>query len=522
MGQRGVDREPATEADIAAMAALAKEAMEAGAIGFVSNIVISVASVAPAYSLAATLGYIAETKGLGLHSPAAIWVAFFPMIAIASSYYWLNRADPDCGTTFSWVTKAMGPFAGWQAGWAVLIADVLVMPSLADVAGNYTIQLWDQIVGSHASSTLAVVIIGVIWIIIMTWVCFIGIELSARLQTMLLGLEFVVLVIFSVVALIKVYTGHPPNSIHPDISWFNPGAVSTGALVNGILLAIFIYWGWDTGVSVNEETEDATDGPGKSALLSNFALIGIYLLVTTAVQAYGGLNSLINNADDVFAPLGKGVLGSGLDWILIIAVLSSASASTQTTILPGARTTLSMGRAKALPKEFAEIHPRFLSPGFSTIFVGALSTVVYLAFSITSHDNLIADAFTSLSLTIAFYYGITGFACAIYYRKELFKSVKNLLYLGVIPLAGGTFLGYIMVKAIITYSARDGGYAAPLFGIGSPIVIAIFTFGVGVILTGLQWSREREFFRRRPELADPAVLVPGYTPAVDPIDAGTR
>jgi amino acid transporter len=489
--------------------------LKAGAIGFISNIVISVASVAPAYSLAATLGFIAAVPGLGFHSPAAIWVAFFPMIAIASSYYWLNRADPDCGTTFSWVTKAMGPFAGWQAGWAVLIADVLVMPSLADVAGNYTIQLWDQIVGGHASSTLAVVIIGVIWIAIMTWVCFIGIELSARLQTMLLGLEFVVLVIFSVVALIKVYTGHPVGSIHPNISWFNPGAVSIGSLSNGILLAIFIYWGWDTGVSVNEETEDATDGPGKSALLSNFALIGIYLLVTTAVQAYGGLDSLIKNQADVFAPLGKGVLGSGLDWILILAVLSSASASTQTTILPGARTTLSMGRAKALPKEFAEIHPRFLSPGFSTIFVGALSTVVYVAFSITSHDNLIADAFTSLSLTIAFYYGITGFACVIYFRKEIFKSVKNFIYLGLVPGAGGVFLGYIMVKAIISYSVKDGGYAAPLFGIGSPIVIAIFTFGVGVILTGLQWSREREFFARRPELADPAVLVPGYKPPVD-------
>lgn len=494
--------------------------LKAGAIGFVSNIVISVASVAPAYSLAATLGYIAATKGLGYHSPAAIWVAFFPMIAIASSYYWLNRADPDCGTTFSWVTKAMGPFAGWQAGWAVLIADVLVMPSLADVAGNYTIQLWDQIVGSHATSTLAVVIIGVIWIILMTWICYIGIEISARLQMMLLSLEFVVLVIFAIVALVKVYTGNPLHSVHPNISWFNPTGVSVGALVNGILLAIFIYWGWDTGVSVNEETEDATDGPGKSALLSNFALIGIYLLVTTAVQAYGGLNSLIVNANDVFAPLGKGVLGSGLDWLLILAVLSSASASTQTTILPGARTTLSMGRAKALPKEFAEISPRFLSPGFSTIFVGALSLVVYVAFSITSHDNLIADAFTSLSLTIAFYYGITGFACVIYYRRELFKSLRNFLFLGVIPLAGGVFLAFIMIYAIKTYAHKDGGYAAPLFGIGSPIVIAIFTFAIGLILTALQWSREKEFFRRRPELADPAVLLPGYKPAVDPIDAG--
>src|SRR3984957_16831638 len=34
MGQRGVDREPATEADIHAMAAIAQRAMDAGAIGF--------------------------------------------------------------------------------------------------------------------------------------------------------------------------------------------------------------------------------------------------------------------------------------------------------------------------------------------------------------------------------------------------------------------------------------------------------------------------------------------------------
>ena len=85
--------------------------------------------------------------------------------------------------------------------------------------------------------------------------------------------------------------------------------------------------------------------------------------MTTAAQAYGGLNNLVNNTSDVFAPLGKGVLGSGLDKLLIITVLTSASASTQTTILPTARTTLSMARAKAIPKQFGNVHPRFLYPG---------------------------------------------------------------------------------------------------------------------------------------------------------------
>jgi amino acid transporter len=489
--------------------------LKAGAIGFISNVVISVASVAPAYSLAATLGYIAGVPGLNFHSDAAILVAFFPMLAIAAGYYWLNRADPDCGTTFSWVTKAMGPFVGWQAGWSVVIADVLVMPSLADVAGNYTFQLF-----GITPTTAEVVAVGVVWIIIMTGICYIGIELSARLQQGLLALEFVTLTVFAIVALIKVYTGHPPHSVRVSADWFNPFDAGLGPLSGGILLAIFIYWGWDTGVSVNEETEDATDGPGRSALISNFVLIGIYLLVTTAVQAYGGLGNLVNNADDVFAPLGKGVLGSGLDKILIIAVLSSASASTQTTILPGARTTLSMGRIGAIPKQFANIQPRFLSPGFSTLFVGALSGTVYVLFSIFSHDNLIGDAFTSLSITIAFYYGITGYACVVYYRRQLFDSVKNFLLLGIVPLAGGMFLTYIIVKAIVTYSKADANYStSTIFGIGSSIAIALVTILIGIILSLIMWLYKPEFFKRHTEIADPDVFEPGYTPVANtPVD----
>ena len=123
--------------------------LKKGAIGFLSNIVIAVASVAPGYSLAATLGFIAAVRRLGVQSPAVILVAFFPMAFIAAAYYYMNRADPDCGTTFAWVTKAMGPYLGWQGGWAIVVADVLVMPSLADVAGNYTFQLF----GNNSPST---------------------------------------------------------------------------------------------------------------------------------------------------------------------------------------------------------------------------------------------------------------------------------------------------------------------------------------------------------------------------------
>lgn len=476
--------------------------LKKNAISFVSNIVIGVASTAPGYSLAATLGFIAAVGGLGLESPAVILVAFFPMVCIASAYYYMNRADPDCGTTFSWMTRAMGPWLGWQGGWAIVVADVLVMPSLASVAGNYTFQLF----GNTSPTNLDVTLVGIAWIIIMTAICFIGIELSARTQQILLGMEFVTLVIFAVVALVKVYVDHPAHSVQPTIGWFNPFNISSvSALDGGILLAVFIYWGWDSGVSVNEETEDSSSAPGRAAIISTFVLVGIYLLVTTAAQSFGGLDSLVKNQADVFAPLGQGVLGSPLNKLLIIAVLSSASASTQTTILPTARTTLSMARAKAIPKQFGNVHPRFLTPGFSTIWMGTVSTIVYVLLSATS-TNLIADAFTSLALTIAFYYGFTGFACVIFYRRHLFTSAKNFFFIGLLPFVGGAVLTWVLIKAVIDYSKASGGYAKPFLGIGSPIAIALVMIILGLALMIIQRITSPEYFKRKPEVVDPAIL----------------
>jgi len=476
--------------------------LKKNAITFVSNVVIGVASTAPAYSLAATLGFIAAVAGLGVQSPAVMLVAFFPMACIAAAYYYMNRADPDCGTTFAWMTRAMGPWLGWQGGWAIVVADVLVMPSLSSVAGNYTFQLF----GTSHPTTFEVTVVGVAWIIVMTAICYIGIELSARTQQFLLGMEFVTLAIFAVVALIKVYANHPAHSIQPTASWFNPFDVSSvSALDGGILLAVFVYWGWDSGVSVNEETEDSSTAPGRAAIVSTFILVAIYLLVTTAAQAYGGVSSLMNNQTDVLAPLGKGVLGSPLDKLLIIAVLTSASASTQTTILPTARTTLSMARWKALPSQFGTVHPRYLSPGFSTIWMGIVSTIVYVLLSVTS-KNLIGDAFTSLALTIAFYYGFTGFACVVFYRRQLFRSIKNFVYIGLLPFAGAAVLMFVLVKAVVDYSKPHAGYAKPFLGIGSPIVIALVMIILGLVLMVLQRITMPEYFKRRPEVVDPSVV----------------
>src|ERR1022692_4764010 len=146
--------------------------LKPGALGLVSSITMGVASTAPAYSLAATLGGVVVL--VGFHAPAAALLAFVPIFLTSIGYSEMNKADPDCGTTFTWGARAFGPKTGWAGGWGIVAADVLVMASLAQVAGQYVfllIQGPNSSIGTNAASPW-VLLVGVIWIIAMTYICY--------------------------------------------------------------------------------------------------------------------------------------------------------------------------------------------------------------------------------------------------------------------------------------------------------------------------------------------------------------
>jgi amino acid transporter len=457
---------------LAVAAAVADKGLKPNAISFLSNLVIGVASAAPAYSLASALGTIAGIAAFG--TPGVMIVAFVPMLCIATAYFYLNRADPDCGTTFAWAARSMGPHMGWIGGWALTVTNILVMPSLAVIAGQYSFQL----LGLGEPSTLAVTLVGVAWIVLMTAICYSGIELSARTQQVLLGTELAILLIFAALALVHVYGANPPAaSAHIAAGWFDPlTAGNLDTITEALLVAVFIYWGWDSSLSVNEETENPETAPGRAAILSTFLLLGLYVFVAASALAFAGPALLSANKADIFAPIGQTVLGAWLGKLLILAVLTSASAATQTTILPAARTALSMAAAGAIPARFGEINPRFQSPGFATLAMGAVSIVWYVGLTLVS-KNVLDDSLLALGLPIAFYYALTGFACAIYYRRDIATGVRNFMLMGVIPVTGALMMVFLFIKSCFTL-AHSG--SSTFFGIGAPAVI-----GVGSLLAGL-------------------------------------
>jgi amino acid transporter len=495
--------------------------LKTGALGLVSSVVIGVASTAPAYSLAATLGFIVLL--VGLQAPAVVLLAFVPILFVSVGYQQLNKAEPDCGTTFTWTTKAFGPKAGWMGGWGIIAADVLVMASLAQVAGQYLFLLFGADgIGSDPTSTW-VLLVGLAWMAVMTYICYRGIELSAAIQRWLLSLEVVMLAVLAIFALIKVYSGHgvDGSTIHPAWSWFNPanikgdnGHFSFNLFSQGILLMLFIYWGWDSAVSVNEETRDRSRTPGRAAVISTVLLLVIYALVSVAAQAFAGVGDKgiglgnEDNSSDVLSVLGSSIFGSSgfgtvMSKLLLLMVLSSAAASTQTTILPTARTTLSMAVYKSIPATFAKVHPRFFTPTSSTLWMGGVSALLYLAMNYFSSGGVIADAVTGIGILIAFYYGVTGFACTWYYRRELTNSAADFFLKGLIPFLGGLMLWVGLVLTAVQDWKPINSYVvwsmhfAPHWQIGFAFLLGIGSLVVGLILMAISMPIFRDFFAGR-------------------------
>ena len=494
-----------------------------GTLGLFGSTVIGLASTAPVYSLAATLGYV--VLAVGTQAPIAFILAFIPMFFIAFAYRELNRAVPDCGTTFTWATKAFGPWVGWMGGWGVAVAGIIVLANLAQIGGKY---FWLLVNPELAENTTVVTVTGVVFIAVMTAIRVRGTEIGEKLQNLLLGIQYLALTIFVVAAVVAVTTGTAPEGATlPQLEWFNPFAFEDpSGFVEAILLALFIYWGWDTCLALNEETKDPERTPGRAAILSTLILLVTYVGVTVAAMAYAGLGEAgvglgnEDNAEDVFFAL-KDVLFGPFAWLLVIAVMVSAVSSTQTTILPTARGTLAMAAYKALPQRFGRVHPRWKTPAFATIVMGIVSIVFYVVLTIVSEDFL-SDSILSLGLAIAFYYAITGYACIWFFRRELFASASNVVFKFVFPLLGALMLTAAFIFSVIDMLDPDYGYTI-LFGIGGVFVIGVgsLAFGAVLMIVWFFFAGSKPYFRGESLNRETAVLVPESDhPVVRSVDGG--
>ncbi|NLU69722.1 APC family permease [Streptomyces sp. HNM0574] len=497
-----------TGAVAAAEAASSHESVQSkglskNSVGLTGSAVIGLSTVAPVYCLTSTLG---PTVGeVGLQMPAVFLAGFLPMLLVAFAYRELNNAVPDCGTSFTWTVKAFGPRVGWMCGWGLVVATVIVLSNLAGVAAEFLYLLLAEITGNSGIAefgerTPVHVVTVLVLIAVATAISYRGMTATKWFQYSLVGLQMLVLAMFVVMAFAKSDSVAQAADLHFSWSWFDPFSVSSfAAFTAGLSLSIFIYWGWDATLTLNEETSDSDKTPGRAAMLAMVVLVSSYALTAVAAMMFAGTGSegigLGNpeTSDNVFAALAGPVMGP-FSVLLFLAVLASASASLQTTFLPAARTMLAMSTYKAMPESFSRVHPRFRTPGRATVVAGVGTGVFYSVMAFVS-ENVLVDTVYALGLMICFYYALTAFACVWYFRRDLTGSVRKLLYRGVMPLAGALLLTAVFFKTL--YDTWDPAYGSgsAVAGVGSVFVIGVGVLVLGAVLMEIMRRRSPAFFR---------------------------
>ncbi|MGE3289438.1 MAG: APC family permease [Pseudonocardia sp.] len=473
-----------------------------GQVGLFSGVTLGISSVAPAYTLTATLGLV--VLAVGLKMPAIFIAGFIPMLLTAYAYRELNRVAPDCGTSFTWATKAFGTYVGWMCGWGLVIATVIVLSNLAGVAVTFFYLFIARLFNNDAIAELAEnkivnVATCLAFVAIATYVAYRGITTTIHVQVVLVGFQMIVLAMFVIMAFIGAPAS--PGFTPFSLDWLNPfTGLELSAFVAGLTGSIFAFWGWDVCLTVNEESKDADRTPGRAALVAVVTILLTYLLVAIAAIVYAGVGSeglgLANEetSDNVFGALAEPVMGSWPALLLFLAVLASSAASLQTTFIPASRTLLAMGTYRAIPPRFAHMHSRFHTPSFATI-AAAVGTGAFYAVLTFLSESVLYDTIASLGIMICFYYGITAFACVWYFRRELFTSASSIVFKLLCPLVGGVILAWVFYISVYDSFDPEYGSGASVGGVGLVFILAVGILVLGAVLMLIWRVIDPEFFR---------------------------
>jgi amino acid transporter len=480
---------------------MAEKGLKSNVVGLFGGTMLGISSVAPAYALTATLGILAAA--VGAQTPVVIIAGFLPMFFAAYAYREFNTIMPDAGTSFTWTSKAFGPYIGWLGGWAAVLATVIVLSNLAGVA----VQFLYQFIGSAFNSEmisglwenkLINVVTCLVFLAIATYVAYRGIDTTEHVQMVLVIFQLVMLLVYSVMAIARSGASEVGEAF--SWSWFSPAGLTLSAFIAGLSGSIFAFWGWDTSLTVNEESKNSDTNPGRAALLCVLSILLTYLLVSVATQMYAGLGDtglgLTNPdiSDNVFGNLAEPILGSPLDLGLFLAVLASSAASLITTFLPTSRTLLAMGAYKALPPAFAKLHPVHKTPSFATFAAGIGAAAFYTIMTFLS-ESVLTDTILSLGIMICFYYGLTAFACVWFFRHQLFRNAFNFVFKFLFPLLGGLGLFFVLIITLRDSASPDYGSGASIGGIGLVLILGLGLILSGLVLMAILRVRQPAFFR---------------------------
>ena len=476
--------------------------LRGGQVGLLAIIVMGVATVAPAYAITSSLGPTASS--VGLQVPIVLLLGFIPMFMVSLAYKELNAALPDSGTTFTWASRAFGPWVGWMGGWGFLAANIIVLSNLAGVAVDFFYLFLADVTGDAALADLGQdklvnILTCLVFMAVAVWVSARGLETARNVQVVLLVFQVGVLLLYSGMAIAKATGGASETAIPFDWSWFDVTQIPDfGAFAAGMSLSIFLFWGWDMCLTMNEETKGGHRTAGVGATVTAIAILVIYLATSIASLMFAGVGTeglgLGNEeiSENVLTSLAGPVMGP-LAILLSLAVLTSSASSLQATMIGPARTFQAMSFYKALPEPLRRTDSKGV-PRVAVLAAGGLSAAFYVAMRLLS-DNVLNDTIMALGMMVCFYYAVTAFACVWYFRRTWFASGRNTVLRLVLPLLGGIGLAVVFVQTAVDSIDPAFGSGSEIGGVGLVFIVGVGILALGAVLMLAYRAKNPAFFR---------------------------
>ncbi|MGW6792836.1 APC family permease [Streptomyces chartreusis] len=466
--------------------------LQANVLGTFDTVVMAVAGSAPAYSIAATTAVL--VGAVGLASPAALLYCAIPMLGIALAFSRLGRIDVNAGASYSWVGRTLHPFLGFISGWALVISTTIFMVAGSLPAGSMTLALFDE---ELAESTALSTLVGACWFLIMLLVVLGGARLTVRAQIVMSGIELVILALFALLAVFHTDSAHVF-----DWSWLGFGHFDgVAGFASGALIAAFYYWGWDVTSNLSEETRNSRRTTGLAGLIGVGVVFLLFEVFTIAVNVILSSKQIQDNDANVLAVLGEEVWPGWGGKLLIVAVMLSTIATLETTLIQVTRSLFAMGRDRTMPSALGKVHQRWNTPYVAVAVVGVVALVMFIASNaLGTVGDILSDAISAIGLQIAVYYGLTGLAAVVAYRKMLLKSVGDFVLGGLWPLFGALFMFWIFVESLGELS-------------GSALAIGFGGIAAGLVPMFWYWRQGSDYYR-------PAKLDATRTVEVDYVPAG--
>jgi amino acid transporter len=290
--------------------------------------------------------------------------------------------------------------------------------------------------------------IAMLWLTAISIIVFKGIKQASYLQALMTGIEILILIAITIAGIIQ-YAHTPAHEF--SFTWLSFHEFTPQSFATGALTAVFLYWGWDVTLNLNEETKDAGNTPGKGAFWSIVIIMLVFIAFDISVLLVLSDPEIQNSSTNIIFAIADKIFPRPWSYLAIVAVLLSSAGTIETTILQFTRTLFAKGRDKVLPESFATLHKSQKTPWVATLFIWAFGMIfLFLSSYFPTVNLLIKDSVNAIGFQVAFYYCLAGFACAWYYRR-MWEGVFEFLGYVVWPLVSALFLMFIALYSIPTF-----------------------------------------------------------------------